>query len=196
MSWEYWDKIVKCPCGSGVIRQEVRSDDWGRVEESTPVIECEECAEKYSVEARGSSGPVPRWKQWVAYYLTPKNYPPFKLPDDFIIYNKSSSIRDNFIAWLIESYEIDALTGALEELQAVGNCSKVKGTAKDIVASKRRSDGAATVATLIPAIRQAINDYGSHEGNFSQRRDSLRDIDRLRDIYEHEKRKHQTLLQI
>lgn len=38
---------------------------------------------------------------------------------------------------------MDVLTSALAELEATGNCSKVRGVAKDIVASKRRSGGAA-----------------------------------------------------
>ena len=40
MSWDKTYKKEICPCGKGVLVQEVRDDDWNRVEFGKPYIEC------------------------------------------------------------------------------------------------------------------------------------------------------------
>ena len=44
MSWEVSSiNEIQCPCGKGKIKQVIKDDDWGRIKEETPVIECKEC---------------------------------------------------------------------------------------------------------------------------------------------------------
>ena len=50
MSWEVSSiNEIQCPCGKGKIKQVIKDDDWGRIKEETPVIECKECAGKYNI---------------------------------------------------------------------------------------------------------------------------------------------------
>ena len=50
MSWEVSNiKEIQCPCGKGKIIQITKDDDWGRIKEETPTIECKECADKYRI---------------------------------------------------------------------------------------------------------------------------------------------------
>ena len=53
MSWDVMRKDeIECLCGKGKIEQEILSDDWGRVDETAPVIKCEECSKKYKIESK------------------------------------------------------------------------------------------------------------------------------------------------
>ena len=52
MSWDTTEKRIKCPCGKGEIVQVNKDNDWGQYIEGTPVIECPECAKKYSLVSK------------------------------------------------------------------------------------------------------------------------------------------------
>ena len=53
MSWETIRvNKIKCPCGKGTIEQEIKGDDWNRIEEETPIIKCDECSKKYKIESK------------------------------------------------------------------------------------------------------------------------------------------------
>lgn len=74
MSWETIriNKIT-CPCGKGTIEQEIKGDDWNRIEEETPVIMCDECAKKYIIKSKYFN-PKPA-HDYTKYYCVNKNNP-------------------------------------------------------------------------------------------------------------------------
>jgi len=53
MSWEVIrTKKAKCPCGKGIIEQDIIGDDWNRIDSKTPRIICEECNKKYELTSK------------------------------------------------------------------------------------------------------------------------------------------------
>lgn len=58
MSWDKTYNKEICPCGKGILVQEVRDDDWNRVEFGKPYIECEECKTKYKIIERHFFNPL------------------------------------------------------------------------------------------------------------------------------------------
>ncbi len=52
MSWETITKNqIECPCGKGTIEQEIKGDDWNRIQENIPIIRCNNCSKKYIIES-------------------------------------------------------------------------------------------------------------------------------------------------
>lgn len=71
MSWEVINtKKIKCICGKGTIIQEIIGDDWNRIEDKQPVIQCEECAKKYTIESKTVT-PKP-YHERTTYYCVDK----------------------------------------------------------------------------------------------------------------------------
>ena len=53
MSWETIKvNKINCPCGKGTIEKEIKGDDWNRIEEETPIINCDDCSKKYKIESK------------------------------------------------------------------------------------------------------------------------------------------------
>lgn len=74
MSWEtIRTNKITCPCGKGTIEQEIKGDDWNRIEEETPVIMCDECAKKYIIKSKYFN-PKPA-HDYTKYYCVNKNNP-------------------------------------------------------------------------------------------------------------------------
>ena len=72
MSWETISiKKVECPCGKGTIEQEIRGDDWNRIEVETPIINCTDCSNKYDIESKYFY-PKPK-HDYTIYYCVDKN---------------------------------------------------------------------------------------------------------------------------
>ena len=74
MSWEVINtKKIKCLCGKGTITQETIGDDWNRIEDKEPVIQCEECSKKYKIESKFMN-PKPH-HEYTIYYCVYKENP-------------------------------------------------------------------------------------------------------------------------
>lgn len=72
MSWERINtKTTKCPCGKGIIKMDIYGDDWNRIEERTPTINCQECAQKYEITSEYFN-PKP-YHDYTIYYCLNKN---------------------------------------------------------------------------------------------------------------------------
>ena len=72
MSWEVMNvKQIKCLCGNGIIKQEILGDDWNRIEEGTPIIECKKCSEQYRIVSK-SFNPKP-YHGYTIYYCIDKD---------------------------------------------------------------------------------------------------------------------------
>ena len=161
MSWDVVEHKIVCPCGKGYIIQEVRSDDWGRCESGKPYIACDECKKKYKI-ASISYFTMP-WKgDGIAYYLVP-----IDLKDDAVYEDKYSKIAPyefagtNFPKYMICSYSIDNLKGALQELQEITSCSAAKGTLQRIVKERKRYLGSCKREDLLADIEVAIEKYNN-----------------------------------
>ena len=69
MSWEVISvKRIKCLCGNGIIKQNILGDDWNRIEEEVPVIECPKCSENYKIE-RELFNPKPHHEYTIYYCI-------------------------------------------------------------------------------------------------------------------------------
>ena len=72
MSWEVINKnSIKCLCGKGEIVQEIKADDWNRVEEAFPIICCNICKDKYIIESKMMSSKHKH--EFTIYYCIEKN---------------------------------------------------------------------------------------------------------------------------
>ena len=72
MSWEtITTKKVKCPCGKGLIEQDIKGDDWNRIIETEPIIKCDDCSKKYVIESKYFY-PKPA-HDYTIYYCVNKN---------------------------------------------------------------------------------------------------------------------------
>jgi hypothetical protein len=78
MSWETFKiEEIECPCGKGKIKQTIKSDDWNRIREEMPVIECEECSKKYNIiSTYNTSKPK---HEYTVYYCVNKHNPEEKI---------------------------------------------------------------------------------------------------------------------
>lgn len=73
MSWETIRvNKIKCPCGKGTIEQEIKGDDWNRIEEETPIIQCDECSKKYKIESKYFN-PKPAHEYTIYYCVNKTN---------------------------------------------------------------------------------------------------------------------------
>lgn len=159
MSWDKTYKKEICPCSKGVLVQEVRDDDWNRVEFGKPYIECEECKTKYKIiERHFFEYP---WKgDGVCYYLVP-----IDLVDDAVYENKYTSIdeqklaQEDFSKCLKCVYSLKVLNEALSELKKISNCSSAKDFARDIIKLRKRYLHSCRLKELIQEITTAINSY-------------------------------------
>lgn len=78
MSWETIRvNKIKCPCVKGTIEQEIKGDDWNRIEEETPIIQCEECSKRYKIESKYFN-PKPA-HEYTVYYCVNKTNPEEKI---------------------------------------------------------------------------------------------------------------------
>ena len=159
MSWDVVEHKIVCPCGKSHIIQETRSDDWGRCESDKPFIACDECKKKYKILSI-SYFTMP-WKgDGITYYLVP-----IDLNDDAVYEDKYSKIAPyefagtDFPKYMICSYSIDNLKGALHELQEITSCSAAKGTLQRIVKERKRYLGSCKRKDLLADIEVAIEKY-------------------------------------
>lgn len=71
MSWETINTTkIKCPCGKGTIEQKLLGDDWNRYECTVPIIKCDECSKKYTIESKTVT-PKP-YHEHTTYYCVDK----------------------------------------------------------------------------------------------------------------------------
>lgn len=71
MSWEVIKTIkIECLCGNGTIEQELLEDDWNNIDETIPVIKCDECSKKYKIESKNFA-PKPA-HEYTRYYCVNK----------------------------------------------------------------------------------------------------------------------------
>jgi hypothetical protein len=81
MSWEVTNKkSIKCLCGKGSIVQETIGDDWNRHKDKEPIIECEECSQKYKIDSEYIC-PKP-YHDYTNYYCVEKENPSKKITLD------------------------------------------------------------------------------------------------------------------
>lgn len=74
MSWEtITTKSTKCPCGKGSIEQEIKGDDWNRIKETVPVIKCNDCFKKYTIESKYFC-PKPAHNYTIYYCVSKDNF--------------------------------------------------------------------------------------------------------------------------
>ena len=59
------------------IEQEIKGDDWNRIEEETPIIQCEECSKRYKIESKYFN-PKPA-HEYTVYYCVNKTNPEEKI---------------------------------------------------------------------------------------------------------------------
>lgn len=159
MSWDKTYKKEICPCGKGALVQEVRDDDWNRVEFGKPYIECEECKTKYKIIERHFFQPP--WKgDGVCYYLVPVD-----LVDETVYENKYTNIdeqklaQEDFSKCLKCVYSLNVLREALSELKKISNCASAKGFAREIIKLRRRYLHSCRLKELTQEIIKAINTY-------------------------------------
>ena len=159
MSWDKTYKKEICQCGKGVLVQEVRDDDWNRVEFGKPYIECEECKTKYKIIERHFF--QPHWKgDGICYYLVP-----IDLVDDAVYENKYTNIdvrklaQEHFSKCLKCVYSLNVLNEALSELKKISNCSSVKGFAREIIKLRKKYLHSCRLKELTQEIIKAINTY-------------------------------------
>lgn len=159
MSWDKHYKKEICPCSKGVLVQEVREDDWNRVEFGRPYIECDECKTKYKIIERHFFQPP--WKgDGVCYYLVP-----IDLVDEAVYENKYTNIdehklaQEDFSKCLKCVYSLNVLNEALLELNKISNCTSAKGFAREIIKLRKRYLHSCRLKELIQEVTKAINSY-------------------------------------
>lgn len=110
MGWDHDIKSIKCPCGLGTIEKEIKSDDWGRIEEGSPYIKCSSCMDKYNLVTIFYYNPF-WWKgDTTNYYLVPKEIDiSVKYIQDYPELNDWEIAKKSFSDALIISYDFENL---------------------------------------------------------------------------------------
>lgn len=159
MSWDKYYKKEICPCSKGILVQEVREDDWNRVEFGKPYIECAECKSKYKIIERHFF--QLSWKgDGVRYYLVP-----IDLVDDAVYENNYVNIderqmaQEDFSKCLKCVYPLNVLNETLSQLKKISNCSSAKDFAHDIIKLRKRYLHSCRLKELIQEVTKAINSY-------------------------------------
>lgn len=190
MSWDTSYRRVKCPCGKGEVVQEIREDDWNRVEEGKPVIQCPECAERYKLITKRFPSYKPLRGDVVNHFLVPKDFEfNNELKDSYGSVSWWELAKKDFSEYLVVEFSKDSLLNAYDDVKGSSSVSSLRGFAKEIAKDKRRYTGSCKIRELEALIERSIEMYDSYIGNYEQRLKEKRENDRLRkENYEQLKR--------
>lgn len=179
MSWDHEIKTIKCPCGNGTIEKEVRSDDWGRYEESKPYINCPNCSKKYRLITVTSTS-VCFWKGGNAYhYLVGKDVDlSVEREQKYPKIDEYELCKKDFSHYLIVAYKLDWLLEAKRELSEKTNVSSLKGFANGIAKCKKKYYGGAKIKDLRKDVEVAIKEHDSYMVN-KEKLEEHDEIDRV-----------------
>lgn len=195
MSWEeMYTYKATCPCGKGKIIQKHYGDDWNRFQDGPVVIECEECAGKYTVEEVVHSRLLTSDGDWSSYYLTPKDYPPYTGISESSIFPPPANEYADYPAWLIENYTEDELKHVLLQLRNTTSSVKLSGIAAQICKSHKKAKNTVRVSEIMKSVEAALDRYPKHNGTKSQRDRIREQAEGEQAEYTTEKQKHQILI--
>lgn len=195
MSWDTTERITKCPCGKGRIAQCVKEDDWNRVREETPYIDCPECSQKYKIESKSFSPNKPERGTWTYYYLVPKELKPEREDlDNYPHVDRYELARKDFSEYLILDYSKKDLEAACLELKDSSSIAFLTGVAKEIAKEKKRYTKSCKTKELLILVEKAIAHYDGYYGNYEQREEERKENEKIREAYFDEVRKKGILI--
>lgn len=174
MGWEKMNTLhSSCPCGKGILSQDIYEDDWNRREEKNVVIECEECRKKYSVEKQYYKRLKSHYGERTNYWLVPINYPEYAgvsvekvYPTKTKMYNM---LERDFVEYLIITYDYKELVEAKNNMTLNKAYAKIGGTAKKIAKEYRQQYKSQNVMNMLEFVERAIALYRMYEGNHENR---------------------------
>lgn len=197
MSWDTTEKRIKCPCGKGEIVQVNKDNDWGQYIEGTPVIECPECAKKYSLVSKTYTSYKPGHGSWTNYYLVPEGLEPDKeYKSSFEYVNGYELAKKDFAEYLIVEYPKSVLEEAYSELLNATSVSALRSAASRIAKDKREYTGSCKIKELTPLVKKAIDGFDSYNGNWQQRDDEKQENNKAEEEYFAKVRKKGILLDL
>lgn len=169
MAWEEMsEKSVPCPCGKGFVITAVKMDDWNRLD-VTHSIECPSCEMEYTLKTF-EFGACKPGRERSRTYLVRRDYPPYGGPCELSSFGPKNHSPKDFCIWLVENAVKRDLEEAREQLVSTGNCSRVKGFAREVVRQHRKLYHSAKAKELIAEIDETLRAYDSYDGNEECRR--------------------------
>lgn len=154
MSWEeMYTCSATCPCGKDKITQTSYGDDWNRYQDGPVIIECEECAKKYKVEAEIHQGRLTSDGMWSTYYLTPIDYPDYDGPRESDLYPVARNQYQDFPVWLIENFTEDELRSVLNQIKSTTSSAKLTGIAAGIREAHRKAKRQFVLVRLLKQLK-------------------------------------------
>lgn len=169
MAWEEMsEKSAPCPCGKGFVKTTVMMDDWNRLDVACS-IECPSCEMEYVLKTF-EFGTCKPGREWSRTYLVRRDYPPYKGPCELSSFGPKNHCPKDFYIWLVENAVKSELKEAREQLVSTGNCSRVKGFAREVVRQRRKLYHSAKAKELVAEIDEALRVYDSYDGNEECRR--------------------------
>lgn len=142
MSWDHIIKTIKCPCGKGTIEKDTKSDDWNRIEEGTPYINCPDCKSKYVLKTITHIRLRNGIETYSYHYLVPKDIDlSVNIERKYPRVDEYELKRKDFSHSLIVSYKLAWLLSAQAELNRKTSVSLLKGFASSIAKDRKRYVG-------------------------------------------------------
>ncbi len=162
MSWEVDGQYkTKCPCRNGQIIQDTKSDDFGRVIHSRPIIKCDECSSKYKV----IEVCYPYYYRWKGdheeYYLVPIDFIEVEEPVLTFSFNINEYKSFDKYITLIKLFKKQELEKASLEISNVNSCKEVLKNyiSYEIIKDLRKIYGTAKIKQIKQSIAKALEEY-------------------------------------
>ena len=168
MSWEIDSQYkTKCPCGNGEIIQDVKSDDWGRVNSSKPIIKCDECCHKYKViEIHNQS-----YRKWEGtnneYHLVRIDFHEVEEPILGFSFNINEYKNFDVYITLVKLYKKQELEKVLNEISNVRSCKEIPNDyiSYRIIKDLRKIYGTAKIKQIYQNIVISLENYNCIKDN-------------------------------
>ena len=166
MSWDSYERKIKCPCGKVNIILVTESDDLNRHREWDPTIDCPECNKKYKVISKTFCDN--KGETWTNYYLVPIN---FKFDKSKKSVYGTMKYGNDFSEYLIVHYPKQILENVYDVITKSTSVASLKGDAYKVASDKKKRTGSCKIGELTILVKKAINGFDSYVGNWKQRND-------------------------